>query len=66
MDEEISSLKARANEPEGMENKFLKDEQSLHGLYEAGIIDEEGRFIDICEIETSMRNHNSLLGMVLF
>ena len=65
MEEEIRSLKARVNELKGMENKFLKDEQSLHDLYEAGIVDEEGRFIGKLD-QNIDEDHNRFPGMSLF
>lgn len=40
---EIETLRAKVNDLERMEMLYIKDEDRLHALYEAGIIDEDGR-----------------------
>ena len=37
----MQSLKGRVKDLEKIETKYLKDEECLHDLYEAGIIDDD-------------------------
>ena len=43
MENEMQSLKERVENLEQMEIKYLKDEECLHDLYEAGIINKDGK-----------------------
>ena len=43
MEKEMQILRERVSELEKMEVKYLKDEECLHDLFEAGMIDDDGR-----------------------